>query len=331
MKIISKYIYAVVLVINCFLCHADSKSLEREPIENAQIKFTRAQVSQSIEEIIEVLNTDYIYPEKVDALGKELRQLNRMRAIQYINNKAVFMREVGALLRRASRDGYIELLPVKRQFSMGHDLEYQYQQQKSNFGFEQVRVLESNIGYLKINYFFQNKEAEAIAKSAFSLLQGTKAIIIDLREASEGSMEFAQYLMSYFIEPRTLLCRMIHQRQEKQHEMWSIGDIGDMGFKRDYPIFILTSSFATSAAEFFSYTLKHLNKAVIVGEQTMGVANWSQEIIVNDWLMMKLPVAIPVNPVTQSNWEDKGVIPDNKTEASSSFTLAYKLAKASID
>ena len=340
MKVINKTIYAVVMAINCFFCHADSKLLESQAIKNTQdeftkgqftqVQFTQAQVQQSIEEVIEVLNNEYIYLEKVERLIKELRKIKRMRAIQYVNNKAIFMRDVGALLRRTSQDGYIELLPVKRKLTIGNDLEYQYQQQKSNFAFEQARVLEGNIGYLKINHFFQNKEAESVAEKAFSLLKATKAMIIDLREASEGSMEFAQYLMSYFIESRTLLCQMKYQRQEKQHEIWSISDIGHQDFKRDYPVFILTSSFVTSAAEFFSYTLKHLNKAVIIGEQTMGVANWSQEITVNDWLMIKLPVAIPVSPITQSNWEGDGVVPDYETDADASFTLAYKLAKASI-
>jgi len=335
MKVINKSIYAITLAINCFFCHANGELLESQAITNTQfeltqVKFTQAQVQQSIEEIIEVLNNEYIYPEKVEVLVKELRKIKNKQAIQYINNKADFMRDIGALLRRTSRDGYIDLLPVQRALVIGDNLEYQYQQQKSNFAFEQARVLENNIGYLKINHFFQNKEAESVAENAFNLLKGTKAVIIDLREASEGSIEFAQYLMSYFIESKTLLCQMIYQRQEKQHEIWSISDIGDREFKRDYPVFILTSSFVTSAAEFFSYTLKHLNKAVIIGEKTMGVAKWSQEISVNEWLKIKLPVAIPVSPITQSNWEGEGVVPDYETDADSSFALALKLAKASI-
>lgn len=330
MKVINKFIYVVALTVNCFVCHAVNDAIESKTIKNTQSAFSKTQVKQTIEEIIAVLNSEYIYPEKVEEMVNELRRINRLPAIQYINNRTVFMKEVGELLRRKSLDGYIELSPVERKLNIGRNLEYQYQQQKSNFAFEEARVLEGDIGYLKINHFFQNRNAELVAEKALNLLKGTKAMIIDLREASEGSMEFAQYLMSHFIEPRALLCEMMYQRQEKQHDMWSISDIGHENFKRGYPIFILTSSFVTSAAEFFSYTLQHLNKAVIVGEQTMGVASWSQEIRVNDWLMIKLPVAIPVNPITKSNWENEGVIPDNKTDAKSSFALAYKLAKASI-
>jgi len=333
MKIISKTIYAVVLAVNSFLCQADSELTTTKSTKskiNTQVEFNRAQIQQSIEEIIKVLKNEYVYPEKVKNLVKELRKLSLRRSTSYVNNKVVFMREVGELMRRTSRDGYIELLPIERKLSIGRDPEYQYQQQKSNFAFEEASVLEGNIGYLKINHFFQNKQAELVADKAFSLLVGTKAMIIDLRGANEGSMEFAQYLMSYFIEPRTLLCEMLYQKQQKQHNMWSISDIGHRSFKGDYPLYILTSSFVTSAAEFFSYTLKHLNKAVIVGEKTMGVANLSQEISVNDWLKIKLPVAIPINPNTQSNWEAEGVRPDNATDANSALTLAHKLAKASI-
>jgi hypothetical protein len=330
MKYINKTIYAVILAVSCFLCHAENKSLTNKIVTSTQEEFTRIQIEKSIDGIIELLKKEYIYPEKVQNIATQLKKMHRSRVNQYINNKSVFIREIGTLLRRTSQDGYIELLSANNRTYIGGDAEYQYQRQKSNFAFEEARVLEGNIGYLKINHFFQNKQAELVAERAFKLLNGTRAMIIDLREANEGSMVFAQYLMSYFIESKTLLCQMIYQRQEQQHEIWSISDIGHKTFKQDYPLFILTSSFVTSAAEFFSYTLKHLNRAVIVGEQTMGVAHWSQELKVNDWLMMKLPVAIPLNPITQSNWEGNGVIPDNKTDASSSFALALKLAKLSI-
>ena len=61
MKVINKTIYAVVLAINCFFCHADNKSLESQVITNDQAEltksqFTQVQVEQSIEVIIDVLN-----------------------------------------------------------------------------------------------------------------------------------------------------------------------------------------------------------------------------------------------------------------------------------
>lgn len=331
MKIINKYFYACLLAMTCFISHANNLSLANKPLSSNQAQLSRWQVKETIEQIIDVLNKEYLYPEKVDVLVSKLRALNHVKGSRYIKNKSQFIKEAGELLRRASGDGYFELIPSKRELIIGGELSYQNQQRKTNYGFEQARVLKHQIAYLKVNHLFHNKAAEVAAENALALLKESKAMIIDLREANEGSIEFAQYLMSYFFEEKTLLGQMYYQRQEKRHDLWSIEGVGHQKYKHNYPVYILTSAFVTSAAEFFSYTMKHFNKAVIVGEKTMGVARWSQEVLVNDWLMMKLPVALPVSPNTQSNWEGEGVIPDHQTDAMASFDLAYELAKLALN
>jgi len=152
-------------------------------------------------------------------------------------------------------------------------------------------------------------------------------MIIDLREANEGSMEFAQHLMSYFIDTETLLAEIHYQRQEKTLKLESIEGLGYANFKQNYPIYILTSAFVTHAAEFFSYTLQHFDRAAIIGRKTMGVSSLSQEFVINEWLTLKLPVALPINPITKSNWEGEGVIPDIDVDTKRSFETAYQHAR----
>ena len=328
MTIIGKTIYITALVLSCFLFQANSDALGNLITTAPQDKFTKVQIKQTTEQVIEVLRTEYVYPEKTESLVLKLRQVTRNPPNRYIDNKPLFLKEIGEVLRRMGGDGYIELQPKIQELTIGGELAFQYQQKKSNYAFEEARVLDGNIGYLKINHFFQNEEAVSVAENTFKLFKGTKALIIDVREASDGSIEFAQYLMSYFLNDKTLLSEMSYQRQEKRFKMWSVEGVGYSEFKQDYPIYILTSAFVTGAVEFFSYTMKHLDKAVVVGRKTMGVAHWSQNVSVNDWLTIHLPIAIPINPITKSNWEGEGVIPDINIDSNLSFETAYGHAKA---
>ncbi len=50
------------------------------------------------------------------------------------------------------------------------------------------------------------------------------------------------------------------------------------------PLYILTSKNTFSAAEAFTYSLKHLDKAVVVGEITKGGANRTKRINLNERL-----------------------------------------------
>jgi len=107
----------------------------------------------------------------------------------------------------------------------------------------------------------------------------------------------------------------------------SLANTGHENFKDNFPVYILTSSFLTNAGELFSYTLKHLKKAVIVGEETMGIAYLLQKLKINDYISLNIPIAIQVHPKTQTNWEHTGVIPDVYIAADLALDTAHQMAK----
>jgi len=294
----------------------------------APSSFSKKQVSTALLDILNVVKHEYIYPEKIVHVEKAFGNISDITLQRYINNQPLFIQEISMLLRKATNDGHINLLVNDQLLTIGADAEYQHQLKKSNFGFEHVQLLDGSIGYIKLNHFFQHKQAEQLVDKAFDMLAQSKALILDIREASEGSMEFAHYLMSYFFESNTLLSNMQFQRQEKIYEVKSVDRLAHDKFKRKFPVYILTSAFVTSAAEYFSYSMQQFNKAVIIGEPTMGIALWSQEFKVNEEIAIKLPVAIPTHPLTQSNWQSIGVIPDYDVDSASAYKLAIQLASA---
>ena len=89
------------------------------------------------------------------------------------------------------------------------------------------------------------------------------------------------------------------------------------------PIYILSSKQTFSAAEAFTYTLKHLGKATVVGEITSGGANRTKRINLNNEFTISVPYIQAIHPVTKTNWEGKGVLPDIKTNEKTAFVNAY--------
>lgn len=89
-------------------------------------------------------------------------------------------------------------------------------------------------------------------------------------------------------------------------------------------LYVLVSKNTASAAEGFAYDFKHIKRATIVGEKTRGAAHVANPFIVNEYFLLTLPFAVPMNPITNSNWEGTGVEPDIPCEAQHAIDVVYK-------
>jgi hypothetical protein len=94
----------------------------------------------------------------------------------------------------------------------------------------------------------------------------------------------------------------------------------------DADVYILTSSRTFSGAEEFTYNLKHLKRATVVGEATGGGAHLVSGRRINDQFMIAVPNGRPINPITKSNWEGAGVEPDVKVSADQALDVAHLIA-----
>ena len=90
---------------------------------------------------------------------------------------------------------------------------------------------------------------------------------------------------------------------------------------------MLTSASTWSGAEQFSYDLKMLRRATLVGERTRGGAHASVFHRIDDHFGMGIPELKPINPFGKTDWEGTGVEPDVKVKAAAALETAEKLAK----
>ncbi|MCP5105894.1 MAG: S41 family peptidase, partial [bacterium] len=206
----------------------------------------------------------------------------------------------------------------------------------TNYGFKEIKILPGNIGYLKFNGFSYDTGAYDTAIAAMNFLANTDALIIDLRDNGGGSPEMVQFLCSYFLDnPRKHLNSFSYKDKEKLTQYWTYTYLPGKRLDK-VDLYLLTSRRTFSAAEEFTYNLKSMKRALVIGETTGGGAHDNKFVILTDNFMMSLPFARAINPVTKSNWEEVGVEPDikvsrDKALVTARVTAVKKLAEKEKD
>jgi C-terminal processing protease CtpA/Prc len=195
-----------------------------------------------------------------------------------------------------------------------------------NHGFKEVKILDGNIGYLKFNFFSDAQEAFRVAVGALAFLANCDALIVDLRENGGGSPQMIQLLSSYFFsgEPRHLNS-FYYRLDERTDQFWTLPYVPGAKLA-ETDLYVLTSKYTFSGAEEFTYNLKNMKRATIVGETTGGGAHPVRLEVLNDDFWMRVPFARAVNPVSHTNWEGTGVEPEIKVPAAQALSKAHLLA-----
>ena len=95
----------------------------------------------------------------------------------------------------------------------------------------------------------------------------------------------------------------------------------------DREVFVVTSGATFSGAEQFAYDLQAIGRATIVGATTGGGAHPTRFIPISDTIEITVPIARAVNPVTGTNWEGVGVVPDIPVDAADALQAAVDEAR----
>jgi C-terminal processing protease CtpA/Prc len=130
-------------------------------------------------------------------------------------------------------------------------------------------------------------------------------------------------LSSYFFNEKPVLLNTFYNRStDETEEFLTEKNIKGKRLPKT-SLYILTSRNTFSAAEAFAYNLKHLDRAIIVGETTRGGANRNKRMSVNTNFTVSIPYIKAIHPITKSNWERIGVIPNIEIASEDAFITAY--------
>ena len=137
------------------------------------------------------------------------------------------------------------------------------------------------------------------------------------------------YISSYLFSESTHLNDLYNRKENSTTQYWTLPYVPGKRLAGK-PVYLLTSKRTFSGAEEFSYNLKNLKRATIIGETTGGGAHPVSGHRIDDHFMIGVPFARAVNPISKTNWEGTGVEPDVKIPANEALDEAKKMATEKI-
>jgi Peptidase family S41/PASTA domain/N-terminal domain of Peptidase_S41 in eukaryotic IRBP len=195
-----------------------------------------------------------------------------------------------------------------------------------NFGIHRVERLDGNIGYLDLRRMPLPENAGQAIAAAMELVGGTYALIIDLRGNGGGSPDGVTVWCSYLLpEQPAHLNDIFSADTGETRQFWSLPYLPGSRYL-DKPVYVLTSGRTFSGGEDLAYTLQALGRAEVIGETTGGGAHPTRPFPVSAAVHIAIPFARSINPVTGTNWQGTGVIPDTQLPADEAYPAAYAKA-----
>jgi C-terminal processing protease CtpA/Prc len=162
--------------------------------------------------------------------------------------------------------------------------------------------------------------------AAMELVAGTYALIIDMRRNGGGSPEGVVFWCSYLVDERpTHFNDIFNAETGETRQFWALPYVPGTRYL-DRPVYLLTSGRTFSGGEDLCYTLQAVKRAEVIGETTGGGAHPTRPYPVSPAVCVGIPFARSVSPVTGSNWQGTGVIPDVAVPADQACDVAYAKA-----
>ena len=290
--------------------------------------------------LLEKIKIELINSYIIESTAKEMVSYldEKIKSGQYegIKNGEDFAFVVTSDLRKVSKDLHLGLIysekPIQSESEedVSEEIWLKNFLQSNGYGIQQKEILEGNIGYLQIPFFGPIAQCADSLFEAMEFVAETDALIIDLREC-RGSLDpdMIPLLCGYFFEKPVHLFDFENREKNTIRQMWSAAYVPGKRY-HDKPIYVLTSGRTFSGGEELAYDLKHLDKAIIVGQVTKGGAQPNYPVYLNEHFVITMPKERSVNAVTKTNWEQIGVKPTIETDAIRALPRAHQLAVEDI-
>jgi C-terminal processing protease CtpA/Prc len=132
---------------------------------------------------------------------------------------------------------------------------------------------------------------------------------------------------TYLFDQEIVHLNSLYSRHdEKTQQYWTLPYVPGSRFGGKKPVYVLTSNRTFSGAEEFTYNLKQLKRATIIGETTGGGANPGDWFSLTPHFAVFIPTGRAINPISQDNWEGGGVAPDIAVPQKEAFDVALLAA-----
>lgn len=278
----------------------------------------------------------YVFPEVAEEIRQDIKQ--RLADGGYVDVKGGLQLAdiLTAQLQAFSHDPQLQLhfspdpLPHLEPAAepSAEELERErYLSSLRNFDFNRLERWRGNIGYLELFGFEPPEFAGETAAAAMAFLSHTNALVIDLRRNRGGSPGMVALLCSYLFPPYppVHLNDLYWRTTDTTHQWWTLPHVPGQRYL-DKPVFVLIGPQTFSAAEEFAYNLQTRQRATIIGETSRGGAHPGSGHRLHDHFWIFIPNGRAINPVTGTNWNGTGVIPNVKVPSELAPKTAHLIA-----
>ena len=310
----------------------DDGSLAAEQLSGRQIVTTA----------LSLLRANYVFPERAEQAAAAVEA--RLEAGEYDDLDEVTLTElVTSHLQDVTGDKHLRMVlgggpgprrervrePAEPTEPEDHEIRRLTMRRRGrldNFGIRRVERLDGNVGYLDLRRMAVPANAGPAVAAAMELVAGTYALIIDMRRNGGGSPEGVALWCSYLLEERpTHLNDIFHADTGETTQFWALPYVPGTRYV-DRPVYVLTGRHTFSGGEDLCYNLQALGRAELIGETTGGGAHPTRGFPISRAIHIGIPFARSINPVTGTNWQGTGVVPDVAVPEDQACDVAYATA-----
>ncbi len=297
--------------------------------------------SKIINKTSKLLIKNYVFPEAAKKMSDHVKTKLANGGYDSIPDAIVFSQVLTQDLQSISRDKHLRVrhnpeiaarLKKMKEDDVNPEDDKKFVEfmKYENYAFKKVERLDGNIGYIDFRNFAPSKYSKETVAAAMNFVSNCDALIIDMRKNGGGDPDGVRLICSYFFGKRPVhLNDLYFRKEDRTYEFWTLKTV-DGKKMPDIDLYVLTSNYTFSGAEEFTYNLKNLKRATIVGEVTGGGANPGGWVRINDDFIIFIPSGRAINPITKTNWEGTGVTPDVLVPQDKALETAEKLALEKI-
>lgn len=198
--------------------------------------------------------------------------------------------------------GSTVLLTIQRE-GQEAPLEFAIVRATINLASVESKMLDGQVGYVKINSFGESTGADLQAQLRTLMAQQPAGLVVDLRGNPGGYLNTAIEVVSQFIGDGVVMLERFGDGDEKTYR--ALGG----GLATQVPLVVLIDEGSASASEIVAGAVQDRNRGQIVGAQSFGKGSVQTTRPLSDQSVVRLTIARWMTP--NGNWIHKtGITPD---------------------